>query len=94
MRTLYREKRWFCGDYLEVDIYPVFKMQAGRSHGAKSTAERKLVRLLNTNFTSNDYEVLLHTQTEISPKTMFRLKRIYRIFSAGRDIYTRRRESS
>ena len=57
MRTLYREKRWFCGDYLEVDIYPVFKMQAGRSHGAKSTAERKLVRLLNTNFTSNDYEV-------------------------------------
>lgn len=57
MRTLYRERRWFCGDYLEVDIYPVFKMQAGRSHGAKPTAERKLVRLLNTNFTSNDYEV-------------------------------------
>ncbi len=57
MRTLYREKRWFCGDYLEVDIYPVFKMQAGRSHRAKPTAERKLVRLLNTNFTSNDYEI-------------------------------------
>lgn len=59
MRTLYREKRWFCGDYLEVDIYPVFKMQAGRSRRAKPTAERKLVRLLNTNFTSNDYDVIL-----------------------------------
>ena len=66
MRTLYREKRWFCGDYLEVDIYPVFKTQTGRSHRVKPTSEvqdrnteRKLVRLLNTNFTSNDYDVIL-----------------------------------
>lgn len=68
MRTLYREKRWFCGDYLEVDIYPVFKMQTGRSRRGKPTsevqaklndhnAERKLVRLLNANFTRDDYEI-------------------------------------
>ena len=65
MRCLYSEKKYYCGDYLEVDIYPVYKKQRGRSKKAKPTseiqkklnqrnAERKLIRLLNTNFTKRD----------------------------------------
>jgi len=65
MRCLYREKKHFCGEYLEVDIFPVFERQRGRSKKRKPTsetmkklnqrnAERKLIRLLNTNFTKED----------------------------------------
>jgi hypothetical protein len=65
MRCLYREKKHFCGEYLEVDIFPVFEYQRGRSKKRKPTsetqkqlnqrnAERKLIRLLNTNFTKKD----------------------------------------
>lgn len=65
MRCLYREKFHYCGDYLEVDIFPVFEYQRGRSKKRKPTtevqkklnqrnAERKLIRLLNTNFTKKD----------------------------------------
>lgn len=65
MRCLYREKKYQCGDYLEIDIFPVFEKQRGRSRKRKPTsevqkrlnqhnAERKLIRLLNTNFTKRD----------------------------------------
>ena len=65
MRCLYREKKLFCGEYLEIDIFPVFEYQRGRSKKRKPTsetmkklnqrnAERKLIRLLNTNFTKED----------------------------------------
>lgn len=65
MRCLYREKKYQCGEYLEVDIYPVFEYQRGRGKKRKPTseiqkrlnqhnAERKLIRLLNTNFTKQD----------------------------------------
>lgn len=65
MRCLYREKIHKCGDFLEVDIFPVFQYQRGRSKKRKPTsetqqklnqrnAERKLIRLLNTNFTKKD----------------------------------------
>lgn len=65
MRCLYREKIHKCGEFLEVDIFPVFEYQRGRSKKRKPTtetqqrlnqrnAERKLTRLLNTNFTKRD----------------------------------------
>ena len=65
MRCLYREKMHKCGNYLEIDIYPVFETAKGRSKRKKPTseiqkklnqrnAERKLTRLLNTNFTKHD----------------------------------------
>ena len=65
MRCLYREKKYVCGEYLEVDIFPVYKKQRSRSKKAKPTsevqkrlnqrnAERKLIRLINTNFTKRD----------------------------------------
>lgn len=65
MRCLYREKKYVCGEYLEVDIFPVFKYQGSRKKRAKPTtavqkklnqhnAENKLIRLLNANFTEDD----------------------------------------
>lgn len=65
MRCLYREKRHKCGKYLEVDVFPVLEYQHGRSKKRKPTsevqknlnrinAEKKLARLLSTNFTSRD----------------------------------------
>lgn len=80
MRCLYREKRYHCGEYLEVDIYPVFEYQRGRSKKRKPTsetqkklnqrnAERKLIRLLNTNFTSKDIRFDLTYNQQNNPET-------------------------
>lgn len=65
MKSLYREKKFFCGDYLEVNIFPVFCKARTRGKKRKPTsdvqkrlnqlnAERRLIRLLNTNFTPAD----------------------------------------
>lgn len=71
MRTLYREKRYYCGEYLDVYIFPVFetgKPRSGRQKKRKPTSaaqkklnqrhrEEKLARLLHANFTPDDLEV-------------------------------------
>ena len=78
MRCLYREKKHFCGDYLEVDIFPVFERQHSRGKRRKPTsetqkrlnqlnAERKLIRLLNTNFSSRDIRFDLTYSEENKP---------------------------
>ena len=65
MRCFYREKRYYSGNYLEVDIYPVFGRAGQRRSKYKPTSEcqrelnrknteMKLTRLLNTNFTEDD----------------------------------------
>lgn len=80
MRCLYREKKHYCGEYLEVDIFPVFEYQRGRSRKRKPTtemqkklnqrnAERKLIRLLNTNFTKHDIRFDLTYSPENEPPT-------------------------
>lgn len=78
MRCLYREKRFACGDYLEVDVFPVFKQPGARCKRAKPTsavqerlnqrnAERKLIRLLNANFTEEDIRFDLTYSNENYP---------------------------
>jgi hypothetical protein len=68
-RTIYREKYYICGEYLDVYIFPVFPGPRHRGKKAKPTTETqaklnerhandRLVRLLNTNFTPNDMEVV------------------------------------
>ena len=73
MRTTYREKRYQCGDYLDVYIYPVHPCKgrpSGRARKRKPTREvqqklnkrhasEKLTRLLNTNFTEDDLSLTL-----------------------------------
>lgn len=80
MRCLYREKKHICGEYLEVDIFPVFEYQRGRGKKRKPTsetqkklnqrnAERKLIRLLNTNFTKKDIRFDLTYSDEYYPSS-------------------------
>lgn len=80
MRCLYRERRYHCGNYLEVDIFPVFQKQSGRGKKAKPTsevqarlnehnAEQKLIRILNANFTPEDIEIHLTYTDENLPDT-------------------------
>lgn len=78
MRTIYREKRYVCGEYLDVYIYPVFeegKRGGSRKRKRKPTSEtqkklnqrhreEKLVRLLHANFTPDDLELHLTYSTQ------------------------------
>lgn len=73
MRTLYREKKYVCGEYMDVFIYQVFP--TGKHSGGKRTKrkpstevqkklnqrhrEEKLRRLLHNNFTPEDLEIHL-----------------------------------
>ena len=73
MRTVYREKPYYCGEYLDAFIFPVF--ETGGYRGGTRTKrkpsteaqkklnqrhrEEKLVRLLHTNFTPEDLEIHL-----------------------------------
>ena len=73
MRTVYREKKYTCGEYLDVYIYPVFetgKLGGGKRAKKKPSTEaqkklnqrhreEKLVRLLHANFTPEDLEIHL-----------------------------------
>lgn len=80
MRCLYRETRHKCGEYLEVDVFEVFEHQRGRSKKRKPTsevqkklnqtnAEKKLARLLCTNFTSRDIRFDLTYNAEHLPES-------------------------
>ena len=81
MRRKYREKIYRCGDYLEVDIFPVFNKATGRRRGKykptsdmqarlnQRNAERALTRLLNANFTDRDISLTLTFRDEYLPET-------------------------
>lgn len=79
MRCLYREKNTIAVN-ISRDIFPVFEYQRGRSRKRKPTtemqkklnqrnAERKLIRLLNTNFTKHDIRFDLTYSPENEPPT-------------------------
>ena len=66
--TTYREKKYICGEYLDVYIYPVYRSPGKRKKKAKPTtdaqaklnarhASEKLTRLLHANFTPEDIEL-------------------------------------
>ena len=71
MKSMYREKIHRCGEYVEIDIFPVFKKaKGGRRAKYKPTsdmqarlnqrnAERALVWLLNANFNEDDISLTL-----------------------------------
>ena len=70
MQRTYREKKHYCGEYMEVEIFPVYTKAKGRGKRKKPTteiqqrlnqrhAEGKLRRLLHTNFNVFDLFVTL-----------------------------------
>ena len=89
MRTVYREKRYYCGEYLDVYIYPTYRQGRSRGKRSKPTSaaqaklnqrhrEEKLVRLLHANFTPDDLEIHLTYQHQPeSPEEAQRLLRNY-----------------
>jgi hypothetical protein len=87
MRCLYRERRYECGDYLEVDVYPVYKTAKQRNRQAKPTSEvqeklnqrnseRELIRVLNANFTREDLEIHLTFEDHPLPESYEEAKRM------------------
>ena len=65
MQRRYRTKKYYCGEYLEVAIYPVYTHPKKRGKRSKPTTEiqqrlnqrhteGRLRRLLHTNFTPSD----------------------------------------
>ena len=91
MRTIYREKRYACGEYLDVYIYPVFSQISKNGKRGKRKAsspaqkklnqrhrEEKLVRLLHANFTPDDLEI--HLTYEIEPESPEEAARLVRNF--------------
>lgn len=80
MRTIYREKIYKCGNYIEVNIYPVYRKASQRSRKAKPSRkvqvslnkrnrENKIIRLLNANFTSEDMKLELTYRKEFLPQS-------------------------
>ena len=81
MRRLYREKIYRTGDYLDVQVFPVFnKANARRKKRSKPTsemqaklnqrnAERALTRILNANFGEDDISVTLTYAADYLPES-------------------------
>lgn len=70
MRTVYREKRYVCGDYMDTYVYPVYetgprhgkRFRHGRSTPAQARLNARhrreaLTRLLHANFGTQDWEL-------------------------------------
>ena len=81
MQRTYRERKYTCGEYIEVAIYPVYTQARGRSQRKKPTSEvqqrlnrrhatDRLRRLLHTNFTHKDLFVTLTFDGESLPETV------------------------
>lgn len=81
MSYCYREKRYICGEFEEVQIFPVFPC---RTHGGRRSrkrkpssevqkklnernAQRKLSRLVHTNFKNRDYAVTFTYTNDCRP---------------------------
>ena len=94
MKRRYREKIYRCGEYLEVNVYPVFEAKGarkGRRAKYKPTsamqarlnqrhAEGELVRILNSNFTSSDISVTLTFRNGCLPETFEEAERLLKNF--------------
>ena len=86
MRCYYREKQYVCGDYTDVQIYPVYAKAKQRRSKAKPTSEvqeklneknkhQRLSRLIHTNFTCRDMALHLTYADECHPENPERAKK-------------------
>ena len=79
-RTFIRESVYVCGNYMDADIYPVFQKPGRRRSRCKPTseiqrrlnqknAEKRLTRLVHTNFTEDDVALHLTYRPGEEPET-------------------------
>lgn len=91
MQRAYRERKYYCGEYMEVEIFPVYTKAKGRGKRKKPTtevqqqlnqrhAEGKLRRLLHTNFTAGDLFVTLTFDDSHLPETVEDAQRLLQNF--------------
>ena len=92
MRRTYKEKIYRCGDYIEVQVFPVFKRADGRRRKKskptsemqaklnQKNAERELTRLLNANFTERDISLTLTFRDEWLPESVEEAERLVKNF--------------
>ena len=91
MQRTYREKKYYCGEYLEVAIYPVYAHPKKRGKRKNPTtevqqqlnqrhAEGKLRRLLHTNFTPLDLFVTLTFDDAYLPASVEDAQRLLQNF--------------
>ena len=91
MQRTYRERKYYCGDYLEVEIFPVYAHAKKRGKRKKPTseiqqrlnqrhAEGKLRRLLHTNFTEADLFVTLTFDDNHVPESVEDAQRLVQNF--------------
>lgn len=89
----YREQKFFCGQYLEVNLYPVWEFPRRNRRGKKRkptsdiqrklnqhNSERELIRLINANFTHDDYKFELTYSDKNHPDSIERAKADFRNF--------------
>lgn len=86
MQRIYRERKYKCGDYIEVAIYPIYTKSRGRSKRKKPTSEVQqrlnrrhatdnLRRLLHTNFTASDLFATVTFNEDSLPDTIAEAQR-------------------
>lgn len=81
-RLIMREKRIVSGDFMEVEVYPVFESARSQSRAMKckpslpkqrnlndKNAKKHLTRLINANFTDKDIHLTLTYNTKELPST-------------------------
>ena len=91
MQRTYRERKHICGEYMEVEIFPVYTKAKRRGKRKKPTteiqqrlnqrhAEGKLRRLLHTNFTAADLFVTLTFNDTHLPMSVEEAQRLLQNF--------------
>lgn len=89
----YREKRILAGKILDVEIYPISKIEQKKSRSKKKKESRKeqknlneknakkqFRRIVNNNFTEEDYKIELTYKTEFNPETIEEAHREFKNF--------------
>ena len=90
-RTFIRERVHVCGDYADVEVFPVYQPAGKRRKKCRPTseiqekinqrnAERKLVRLVHNNFTEKDLAIGLSYDKEHLPESIDEAKKALRRF--------------
>lgn len=92
-RKYYREQKYQYGDYLEVNLYPVYYHARAKKRSTKRkpsracqtrlnqiNAERQLARIMAANFTNEDYSMTLTYSPENKPEDIDRAKKDLRNF--------------
>ncbi|MBQ8181976.1 MAG: hypothetical protein IJ010_08420 [Ruminococcus sp.] len=102
MRCQYREKYYKCGNYLEVNMYPVYRKASRRRKKSRPTSdvmkrlnqierENKLIRILNANFTENDMQLNLSYTNDNHPESDERAIRELQNFFKRLNYYRKKR---